>query len=399
MSEAFLSHPARETVRAILALEASPQFSDSVVTADKHRRIRDLCFATAHAVQGLFERSVPQLVSIPGLNQVHGGLQGVLNELTAYVSNSNPGHISNASPQCDQVLQQLWAFGPQVEQIGKRALGEIFKFQEKSSNTFIEQLKEQHKELAGQMAETLKRASDLQSQLDSFKNVLSKTEAEAAAAVAKLDTQFNNDERERTNEFQEKLAEISRRATELSETLSGSADSILADLKAKQADAAKIVQVVGNIGITGNYQRIANDESDAANTWRRVTVGIFVVGIGLALTSFWKFLGEPFTSETFWSIAVRLLFSIAVTGPAWYTAKESARHRTNADRARKLELELASLGPFIELLPDEQKNQIRENLTRIYFGGSDIEPHTPGSMVNISELKDAIVDVLKVAKK
>lgn len=399
MSEAFLSHPARETARDILAIEAIPQFSDATIAAENHRRFRDRCFAVAHAVQGLFEKSVPQLASMDGLNKLNGSLQTLLNELKAYTGNNNLAHLANASAHCDQVLQRLWAFGPQIEQIGKRALGEIFKFQEKSSNTFIEQLREQHTELTGQMSEALKRASDLQSQIAAFKNMLSKTEAEAAAAVARLDTQFNSNERERAGAFQENLDAINRRATELSEAFSGSAEAVLGDLRSKQSDAAKILQVVGNIGITGNYQRIANDEGDTANTWRRVTVGIFLVGIALAVTSFWKFLGEPLTSESFWSIAVRLLFAVAVTGPAWYTAKESARHRTNADRARKLELELASLGPFIELLPDAQKNQIREKLTHTYFGGSEVEEHVPGSMVNISELKEAVVEVLKASRK
>lgn len=50
------------------------------------------------------------------------------------------------------------------------------------------------------------------------------------------------------------------------------------------------------------------------------------------------------------------------------TALESARHRTNADRARQTELELASLGPFIELMKDPDKEEIRKSLIPTYFG-------------------------------
>jgi len=68
------------------------------------------------------------------------------------------------------------------------------------------------------------------------------------------------------------------------------------------------------------------------------------------------------------AIAVRLLYALAIAAPAFYTARESARHRTNADRARQTELELASLGPFIELMKEQDKEEIRKSLIPTYFG-------------------------------
>lgn len=138
--------------------------------------------------------------------------------------------------------------------------------------------------------------------------------------------------------------------------------ALIRGLQEQRDEAAKIVQVVGNIGVTGNYQRIANEEQRLANTWRRITVGLFAAGVGLAIATFIKHFGEPVTSENLWSIAIRLLYAFVIAAPAWYTASESARHRTNADRARQAELELASLGPFIELLPQEKKDAIRERM-------------------------------------
>ncbi len=41
---------------------------------------------------------------------------------------------------------------------------------------------------------------------------------------------------------------------------------------------------------------------------------------------------------------------------------------------RQKELELASLGPFIESLPEESRNALKEKLTERYFG-NQIETH------------------------
>jgi len=104
----------------------------------------------------------------------------------------------------------------------------------------------------------------------------------------------------------------------------------------------------------------------------------------------------PVTTESLGAIAVRLLYAIAITAPAWYTAKESARHRTNSDRARQTELELASLGPFIELLPDDKKEKIREEMTKLYFG-RDIQPHTASSPLESATFKE-LAELVKSIK-
>lgn len=54
-------------------------------------------------------------------------------------------------------------------------------------------------------------------------------------------------------------------------------------------------------------------------------------------------------------------------------ALESSKHREAATRNRKIELELASIEPFIEGLPDEEKVKLKSTLTAKYFGQKDEE--------------------------
>ena len=113
--------------------------------------------------------------------------------------------------------------------------------------------------------------------------------------------------------------------------------------------------------------------------------------------TFYKFWHEPLNTESLLSVAIRLLYAIAITAPAWYTARESARHRSNSDRARQTEL-LASIGPFIELMPEEKKVEIREALTKSYFG-RQIEPHEVNSPLDVGGIKDLVIETIKAVRK
>ena len=62
------------------------------------------------------------------------------------------------------------------------------------------------------------------------------------------------------------------------------------------------------------------------------------------------------------------------------------------------ELELASLGPFIELLPQAKKEEIREHMTKLYFG-KEVEEHQNSPAIDSKDLKDVMLELIKVIKK
>jgi hypothetical protein len=139
---------------------------------------------------------------------------------------------------------------------------------------------------------------------------------------------------------------------------------------------------------------------------RRVTIGFFGAGVFIALVVLAAHLFPDLSpvklhSAGPWELALRLLTALAIAAPAFYTASESARHRTNSDRARQRELELASLGPFIELLPEPKKQAIIEGMTTRYFG-TEVEAHEAKAALDpkdaIDLAKTAIEGLVKVAK-
>ncbi len=227
---------------------------------------------------------------------------------------------------------------------------------------------------------------------------ISTQKAEAAAVTAVVQQAYAKEAADRSTAFNANEQSMREAFDALRLEVAGKAADGLTSLEKSKNDAAKIVGVVGNIGVTGNNQEIANNEHKAAGLWRWITLGFFGGGLVLAASTFVEFWKEPVTTTNVWAIAIRLLYAIAFAAPAWYTAKESARHRTNSDRARQRELELASLGPFIELLPQPKKEEIRESMTKLYFG-KEVEEHVNGSPFDTKDLKDVILELIKAIKK
>jgi hypothetical protein len=395
-----LDHPARVAVTSILALQNSPEFSvEGVLANRKVLAAREKVFGVARLLEALFERTAPAFASTNGLAQMTAPLQQALNELNAFVANKNAGHIANAAGQFESgVFPFLWAFASPLETLSKSSISKLFASQSDATDRAIESLKLEEAEMLQRLGALAKSVDEQQKRFEDLVAGSAKERAEAAAGVAKLDQQFTQEEAARKAIFEQTLQGIREEFAELEQSARAESTKTLESLDEKRKQAAQIVQVVGNIGVTGNYRQIAISEAKQADFWRWATVTIFGVAIGFAVATFYKFWHAPITLENTWSIAVRLLYALAITGPALYTARESARHRSNSDRARQTELELASIGPFIELMPEEKKIQIRESLTASYFGKA-VDAHTVNGPVDLTALKELVVEVVKAAKK
>lgn len=346
MSSTNADQPLWNTLAQLLQLQAEPSFNEPTVASnDQFALARDKVFAQAQVIRSLMETTPATLVSSHALAQLNKHVQAALNEMNAFVANKNTGHITNAASQFEQnVLPFLWGFAPGLRSSESDDLPQIIEGLGRSASETVRQLAQERDKIAARVQEAETLATDLKSRLEAMADSAARERAEASAAVAKLEQAFASKETERAASFDAALNKVRTDYSALEQSTKGEATALVSGLEELKSNAAKIVQVVGNIGVTGNYQRIANDEASKADFWRWATVLFFAGGVTLAGATFYRFWGEPITPESIWAIAVRLLYAIAITAPAWYTARESARHRTNSDRARQTELELASLG-------------------------------------------------------
>jgi hypothetical protein len=399
MSEiAYRNHPVWAQVSQLEQWANSAEFSaPQVIGNEQFVFARDKITATAKVVTRYLEQTPAILSSIHGLNQIHSHLQNCINEVQAFLSNQNPAHLVNAANQIDQgLIPSLWSFLPRLHELPPELTVDLISQTRESAAKAIEIILGLKNSLAAEVEQLRLEVSNNRNSIQSLDETLTNQRNEALAINAKIQQEFAESETRRAASFNEKLQEFAAITEAERKATAEAANKSLENLSRTELDARRIVQVVGNIGATGNFQKIADNETGQANNWRRITVALFGLGIAVAIVTFIKFLNAEPTPEHAWSAAIRLLYAIAVTAPAWYAAKESARHRTNADSARRTELELASLGPFIELMPEEKKVAIREALVEKYFGNVTT-PHevTPAG----SDMKEILIEAIRAIKK
>lgn len=293
-------------------------------------------------------------------------------------------------------MPYLWALGP--VRTPNDGLPQVIAAHAATAQQSIALLQAKRADLEKSYETLTVRGVEFSARLETLTEAVIKDRAEAGAAVARLQQTFTENETARSAVFEAASKEMKESFAVFQLDALKQSDTLVTLIEEKRKEAARIVQVVGNIGVTGNYQQIAIAEGSQANFWRWVTVAFFLAGLIVAGATFWKFWGEPFSPENAWAVAIRLLYAIAITAPAWYTARESARHRTNSDRARQTELELASIGPFIELMPEDKKVEIREQLSKLYFG-RPMDAHSVSAPVDMGGLKDLVVEVVKAVRK
>jgi phosphotransferase system glucose/maltose/N-acetylglucosamine-specific IIC component len=96
------------------------------------------------------------------------------------------------------------------------------------------------------------------------------------------------------------------------------ANAAIAVLETRKEEAHKLVQVIGNTGMTGGYQRVADAAHVTAKNWERIAVGAMVGLIAFALYAFLhavesEFKWGVFAARVFVAITCGILATYAAT--------------------------------------------------------------------------------------
>lgn len=397
------NHPIHDTLRQLLSLQSSTILTgpDNGID-DQHRWYIDKIFFVAlNASKGIKKR-LSYLVSINGLNNLNSSAISIIQELNNFISNRNIGHIENAFNQTEQ------GFEIYMNQAIPRGNGADFSEAEglieslqKSYQVSIETLKSEKTKLAEQIENLKDSVSTNQKSVSTLQSDIEISRTNSENVIAEISQSYEKLAGKLEEKFSEKLEEWSNDHAETIEKIDEDTKEIVSKISTKESEARNLVQSVGDILTTGTYKIRAQKESDISNTYRKMTIFLFLIGILIVISNYFihvvfYWYGREYLEST-WTIATRLLTALVVALPALYTARESARHRTNADQATQRELELSTLGPFIELLPEEAKNAIRDRLTERYFGNT-VEAHKVESPLSPDTIAKTIEAVAKIIK-
>lgn len=333
LDDQFQEHAVHTTLDNLTQLLNEEVFvSEDLAVVSQWTRITQ---AAAYA-KGRFGRTVPGLANIGHLNKANNALQNIINEVNSYKSSKDIAHLNNTSNHIDALLGQLAPLPLTDSALANETFSDTFAEFSKHAGKIIEQLSAQGSEVAATVDALAQKLSDL----DGARATLQE-EIEACTAGAKAVTEEFRGEltalREATStQIDKAIGAIEARYESLEssfeerheahqENQRAYAELAISELEGKKQQASDLVQIIGNIGITGNYQNIANQEKDSADRWRNIALALMLAMVGAIAITLYTSVSNGFD----WKLALfRLLATLVLAIPATYAARESARHRS-----------------------------------------------------------------------
>jgi FtsZ-binding cell division protein ZapB len=376
-----------------------------------------------------FKESIPfsekQLISITWLDNVYNAINNINSNITTYNSSGSIAYItSRISTYIDTILDvtvkintvkskdNLKGIMSSVAKY-KNSVGEYLNSIEKRN----EQLKKEEESLSSRIS-TLD--GELQIQSEEFKYEINQQKARLDNLITNHQTQIaenkdefqsqqkefsdtftsfqngNKDEFEKQqgvfeNNINEVVGEYKQQISNFEVCVTDIINANTEKLDKHQKDVENIVGIVNTNMFSHKYKEVADTARKSARLWQSLAVGLMVVSAGFAFYSFVIILNQ----ETSWVNLVARIFTVtAFASVAAYSARQASKQEVVERYARKIEMEMVSIDPFLEDLSEEQRQDIKKKIALSLFG-------KPGSM-EISkkdehsiDLNDSLVENIK----
>lgn len=254
--------------------------------------------------------------------------------------------------------------------------------------------------------------SEIQQLQQSLTDLTSAVEAQAQqlqAQISQHDAQFRTSQEQREQEFnqrreeleadfQQALAVAEEKAEKTIVELRDTVSSTVEDIDRAKEGAEVLLDAIGRTGTEFGFKEYAQEEKNQADFWRWVAAGalVAIAAIGLAVLFFM----DPQRADP-GVLALRLLITVPLGALAAYAGRQSHHHRENERAARSLHLDIAAIDPYIALLPEKARDEIKARMALRIFGhrylfSSDMKTAT----VNPAEgLVDTISETLRRTSK
>ncbi|WP_142396270.1 coiled-coil domain-containing protein [Bacillus atrophaeus] len=336
------------------------------------------------------DRVYPSLVSINTLNNLQSHLSNIRSYINSYISNHNQTYLNNAISQIEGLLPYLPQLNiirtsDDIESIKSTAIS--FK---KSIGQHLSHLEKDATETKAALSKSTEKVQELADAVDKQKTrvdtVISDFHNQFLSAQTSRNNEFNNfikssEERnqetfeelvtkqeeifsELNDKYTQKIDDQEKSFIDLVENLKSEIQTQLDEIKDMNKQAEKILGTMGVKALAQGYQRIANRESKKATLWNSISI-ISIIGV---LYFGYEFIIKHSGEMSWQSTISRLVLTGVGVTLFTYCAKQATNHRNEETRNRKIELELASLDPYLkDFEPDKQK-EVKQTLVDKYFG-------------------------------
>jgi hypothetical protein len=139
--------------------------------------------------------------------------------------------------------------------------------------------------------------------------------------------------------------------------------------------------------VAAGFGKYADEQRTRADIFRLVALLFGTLAVA------WSFVVAllAVNSSFEWTAVLKLLVSIPLLLVAGYSIQQSGRHRDSERDARRSELELAAIDPYLANLPPEKRDQIKADLAGKMFARLPTDQVPP--------VLDRVFDLLEKAIK
>ncbi|GIV28631.1 MAG: hypothetical protein KatS3mg027_2445 [Bacteroidia bacterium] len=306
-------------------------------------------------------------------------LQNILNQINQFLSDNNFQHLINIKNQLYNLIKTINIDFPIPLKSEDYFQGIVNNFKEKIESdiqSFIQDLSQKIKGNENQIQQLNANLNALQQNYNTTNN-----------NVQQLITKFNADFTQFQDQAKQKLEEQIN-------NIQKDSKQILDELNKKLEEAKKIVNVIGNVAISHSYKETAEYHKKQANKFRCISLGFMVVSVVYLIVII--ILTTMHHNADWWQSLIRIVAATLFIYPAQYAAAQSNKHRELENYNRKMELDLAAINPFIELLDENKKKEIKEKLVERYFKPIEIEKVSDNAIP--TTLLEKILQMLKSFK-
>lgn len=321
--------------------------------------------------------TIPDLIQQTELDTLNNELSEGIAQINNFLGNNNIGHLNNAIVNFNTALSRVKVFPIPVSNADFNFSQKIAEFENiaKSKYKSLEKEKVQlETDIASFKTDLENKENELKRLLEliegketEIQNLSSTFQTNFNNIISQNNQDFQNDKTTFRNEIDNTKKVFREEIDELKESIYTDTSNLVSKLQKKLAEAEKLVNIIGNVGVTGNYQNIANSHKKSADFWR-ITAVVFMSIFSILLV--WTIIDLSSDGFVWTKSLIRLVAAAALSYPATYAARESSKHRKLEIINRNSELELASIDPFIENLSDDKKQIIKEKLVEKYFGNN-----------------------------
>lgn len=356
-----------------------------------------------------------ELIAISWLEDTSKALVNIKSYMANYFSNKDTNTLRNNSNSQLDVLLQISAKLNCVKSCQSlrgitAAENEYIDFVNSQNQLLIAKVKElvddiavfkktinEQEESFQKSVQELKLAVDSeQKRLDGFATTYQQqmqTDQNSFAVMSdSLKTSFLEAQEVRKEVFAEQEKEFEDEATELIGEFQKRFDEYEQQVK-------NIVGVVNTNMFSYKYKEVADDAHKRAKFWH---LWAMILMIAVGLFAVYAFI-ITVNADTSWvKLVAKIFATTTLVTAAAYAARQASKQEKVERYARKIEMELVALDPFIQSLEQEKQSLVKEEIARKIFGNADAmeisqkdEPYKAmDKLTSIEELLQSLVSLL-----